>query len=183
MRKLYNMILLQTLYFFLPAYISNMMPVFVKKINFLNYPIDHGREWKGKRILGDHKTWRGLFFGTFSGFIFYEFQRLLYNNGILTQFALVDYSNTPIFLGALLGFSALFGDLLKSFFKRRLNIRPGKPWVPFDQLDFIVTTIVLTVHWSGITIIDSVLTIVVVFFLTMAVQYAGYKLRLKSDKL
>lgn len=175
--------LLEALYFFLPAYISNMMPVFVKKIDFLNRPVDHAKEWRGKRILGDHKTWRGIFFGTLSGFVVFELQRLLYNNGIFTKFALINYSNAPIFLGLLLGFSALFGDLLKSFIKRRLDIRPGQPWVPFDQLDFIVTAIIVTRPWSRITMWDALLTVGIVFFLTMVVQYAGYKLKLKSDKL
>ena len=175
--------LLSSLYFFLPAYVANMMPVFVKKINFLNYPVDFNKEWRGIRILGDHKTWRGLFFGTLSGFITFELQRLLYRNGLLSEFAQINYSEAPLFLGVILGFSALFGDLLKSFFKRRWGIRPGKPWVPFDQLDFIITAIILTAHWSNITIKDALLTIGVVFLLTMVVQYTGYKLKFKSDKL
>ena len=175
--------ILQALYFFIPAYISNMIPVFVKRINFLNYPIDANKTWRGKRILGDHKTWRGLFFGTLSGFLIFELQRSLYNKGILTNLALINYSTAPIFLGALLGFAALFGDSLKSFFKRQMDIRPGKPWVPFDQFDFLVTTVIITIPWSGITLIDSLLVLTIIFFLTIIVQYSGYKLKLKNDKL
>lgn len=174
--------LLSSFYFFMPSYIANMMPVFVKKINFLNSSVDFNKEWRGKRIFGDHKTWRGLFFGTLSGVIIFELQRSLYKNGILSGFAQINYSEAPFSLGILLGFSALFGDLVKSFFKRRWGIRPGQPWVPFDQLDFIIMAIILTAHWSNITIKDSLLTIGVVFLLTMAVQYTGYKLKLKDDK-
>ena len=32
-------------------------------------PIDFGRSWRGARILGDGKTWRGLFGGVFAGVI------------------------------------------------------------------------------------------------------------------
>ena len=41
-------------------------------------------------------------------------------------------------LGALLGFGAMTGDAVKSFFKRQRGIPPGKSWFPFDQLDFVV---------------------------------------------
>ena len=52
---------LQVLYFFLPAYVANMSPVLVRgRFKALALPIDGGRWLWGKRILGDHKTWRGL---------------------------------------------------------------------------------------------------------------------------
>ena len=48
---------LSALWLFLPAYVSNMMPVFVGG----GRPIDGGRAWRdGRRMLGDGKTWRGL---------------------------------------------------------------------------------------------------------------------------
>lgn len=175
--------LLSALYFFIPAYASNMAPVFFKKINFLNTPVDFGRKWKGKRILGDHKTLRGFFFGTLLGAIIFEVQRALYNNGMLKNLALIDYANAPFFLGALIAFFALFGDSLKSFFKRRLDIKPGRPWIPFDQLDFLLASIIMTAYWTKITFIDSLLVILVIFFLTLIVQYTGYKLKLKDDVL
>ena len=35
-------------------------------------------------------------------------------------------------------FGALIGDIIESFFKRRVGIERGKNWIPFDQLDFIL---------------------------------------------
>jgi CDP-2,3-bis-(O-geranylgeranyl)-sn-glycerol synthase len=35
------------------------------------------------------------------------------------------------------------GDAVKSFLKRRAGIRPGRPWIPFDQIDFVVGELVL----------------------------------------
>ena len=176
-------IIFQALWFFIPAFIANMAPVFVKKINFLNYPIDFEKTWNGKRLFGSHKTFRGFFFGTLFGAIFFEFQRMLFNLEIMKDFALINYSTAPFFLGALIAFSALLGDSVKSFFKRRFDIRPGKPWVPFDQLDFMIFAVGLTLPWSGLSILNALIVMGVVFILTMVVQYTGYLLKFKDDKL
>ena len=55
---------LQVCYFFMPAYLANMSPVLVSRwFSALAVPIDGGKTLWGKRILGDHKTWRGLLAG------------------------------------------------------------------------------------------------------------------------
>jgi CDP-2,3-bis-(O-geranylgeranyl)-sn-glycerol synthase len=175
--------LLQALYFFVPSYIANMAPVLVKKIKFLDYPADFGKSWKGNRILGSHKTLRGFFFGTLFALITFEIQRILYSHNILKSLALIDYAASPFYLGALIGFSALFGDSIKSFFKRRLGIQPGHPWIPFDQIDFLVVSIIITAFFSKITLLDSLLALALVFFLTLIVQYISFRLKLKEDIL
>ena len=175
--------ILAALYFFIPAYIANMMPVFVRRIKFLGFPVDFGRKFLGRRILGANKTWRGIFFGIIGGFAVFLIQRFLFTRGVFTQFALVDYGKAPLFLGILLGFSALFGDIIESFLKRQLSIPPGRPWVPFDQLDFLISAILITRPWSDITLKDSLLTMIVVLFATMIVQFTGYQLKLKKDVL
>jgi CDP-2,3-bis-(O-geranylgeranyl)-sn-glycerol synthase len=51
----------------------------------------------------------------------------------------LDYGSYAILImGLFMGFGALIGDSIKSFFKRQMNIAPGRPWVPFDQLDFVI---------------------------------------------
>jgi CDP-2,3-bis-(O-geranylgeranyl)-sn-glycerol synthase len=50
----------------------------------------------------------------------------------------VDYAAEPILPGLLMGIGAGPGDAVKSFFKRRLGICPGVPWLGFDQLDFFL---------------------------------------------
>jgi len=37
-----------------------------------------------------------------------------------------------------MGAGALVGDLIKSFFKRKLKIDEGNAWFPFDQIDWII---------------------------------------------
>ena len=54
------------LWFFLPAGVANMAPVFADKIPALRnwtLPLDFGHKFHGKRIFGDNKTWRGLLLG------------------------------------------------------------------------------------------------------------------------
>ena len=130
---------LQVLYFFLPAYLANMSPVLVRRrFNALAVPIDGGRTFGGKRIFGDHKTWRGLLAGVVAGALAFELQRLAYEAGFARGLALIDYSAHPLLLGLLMGFGAGAGDAVKSFFKRRIDIKPGASWPVFDQLDFFL---------------------------------------------
>jgi CDP-2,3-bis-(O-geranylgeranyl)-sn-glycerol synthase len=35
-------------------------------------------------------------------------------------------------------FGALLGDIIESFFKRRVGRKRGEDWIPFDQIDFIL---------------------------------------------
>jgi CDP-2,3-bis-(O-geranylgeranyl)-sn-glycerol synthase len=49
--------------------VANMAPVFFKKIPILGAPIDNGKTWRGKRIFGDNKTWRGIIAAILIGFL------------------------------------------------------------------------------------------------------------------
>ena len=69
---------------------------------------------------------------------------LFFRSDFFRANTLVDYGKVDfILLGALMGGGALIGDLVKSFIKRRLNQPPGKPWFPWDQLDWIAGVIAL----------------------------------------
>jgi CDP-2,3-bis-(O-geranylgeranyl)-sn-glycerol synthase len=131
--------ILQVLWLFIPAYLANMSPVLVQgHLERLATPIDGGRTFRGKRILGDHKTWRGLLVGIVVGVVVYELQRLLYARGVASGLALLDYADDPLLPGLLMGLGTGVGDALKSFFKRRVGLAPGASWPVFDQLDFFV---------------------------------------------
>jgi CDP-2,3-bis-(O-geranylgeranyl)-sn-glycerol synthase len=130
---------LQVLWFFVPAYLANMSPVLVQGwFQRLATPMDGGRYFRGRRILGDHKTWRGLLAGIVVGTAVYELQRLFHAAGFATGLALVDYAGHPIVPGVLMGLGTGIGDAVKSFVKRRtwIDIEPGASWPVFDQLDF-----------------------------------------------
>lgn len=135
--------ILRALWLFLPAYAANMAPVFAAKlIPRWTAPIDGGRAAKdGERILGPGKTWRGLAGGTVvGGLVALAVGALAPFWGIMDG---VDYglptvgSLRVLLFGAVVGGMALVGDFVKSYFKRRRRIARGRPWVPFDQLDFV----------------------------------------------
>ena len=103
------------LYFFVPAYLANMSPVLVRgHFEALAKPIDCGRELGGKRILGDHKTWRGLLAAVVTGVLVFEVQRLPYQCGVATSLASIDYAAHPVLPGFLMGFLATIGVSLRT---------------------------------------------------------------------
>jgi CDP-2,3-bis-(O-geranylgeranyl)-sn-glycerol synthase len=129
---------LQVLYLFLPAYVANMAPVLARELlPSWSAPIDGGRTFRGRRILGAHKTWRGLATGVLGGVLVFEAQAAVHRAGLLPGLALIDYGNAGLWPGLLLGLGALVGDAVKSFFKRQVGIAPGESWIGPDQLDFM----------------------------------------------
>jgi CDP-2,3-bis-(O-geranylgeranyl)-sn-glycerol synthase len=131
--------LLALLYFMLPAYIANMAPVLTKGIlKKLAYPVDFGAKFRGKPLLGKNKTWRGLIMGVMAGALVFLAQRWLYQFQFFARHSLIDYSSAAVWIGVLLGFGALAGDMVESFFKRQTSRKPGKPWIPFDQVDYTI---------------------------------------------
>lgn len=132
--------IVQALWIILPAYVANALAVIVGG----GKPIDGGRTWKdGKRILGDGKTWRGLLSGAFLGMTAGLGLTVAARYINASEFGFLDLN---IFLGApgnilicfSLSFGALFGDIIESFFKRRIGKDRGEDWFGFDQLDFIL---------------------------------------------
>jgi CDP-2,3-bis-(O-geranylgeranyl)-sn-glycerol synthase len=121
---------IQLLYFMAPAYVANMAPPFVKYWRGWNPPIS--RRW-----LGDHKTVLGFAAGVSAAALTALAQSYLAWPGALAV------HDTWLGLGLRLGIGAMAGDAVKSFFKRRAAIPPGQPWIPFDQVDFVLAALVL----------------------------------------
>ena len=157
-------LILQCFYFMLPAYFANMAPVIVKKIPFLNFPIDFNKKISNKPLLGKNKTFRGLIFGILFGILIAFIQHIFYQNNIFIGLSFIDYSDW-LLIGFLLGFGAIFGDLVKSFFKRRLNYEPGKPFIPFDQTDFVFGAIIFVYPLVSLTF-DKVIIIFILSFVS-----------------
>lgn len=170
------MIILQALYFMLPAYLANMMPVLVKPF----FP------WWSRSIsekfFGSHKTWRGIFAGICGGIIMIFIQREI--GAAATGISLIDYQNmslqTLFLLGFLFGFGALIGDLIKSFFKRRLKIAEGQPWIPFDQLDFVTGALLATSPLYLPSPLHIAIILILTPFLHLASNIISYKLGWKK---
>ena len=43
-------------------------------------PVDSGRQWRGKEIFGENKTWRGIIVGVLAGVVAAGIQALLFFN-------------------------------------------------------------------------------------------------------
>jgi CDP-2,3-bis-(O-geranylgeranyl)-sn-glycerol synthase len=142
--------ILFALWFFLPAGLANAAPVFANKIpksDWLAKPMDFGKHFRGKRIFGEHKTWRGLLAGIVAAETVILLEYFLYRNtGWGRSISLyVDYEHTNVLLlGFLFAVGALGFDALKSFFKRQVGVKPGGTWFPFDQIDYIVGGLLLS---------------------------------------
>lgn len=164
-------------------YIANLTPVLVSKLPLLAVPIDGGKMWRGYRLLGDNKTWRGLIFGSCVGTLVASLQFYGYHHiDVLQNISIYNYKGmgTTVLLGFLLSFGALLGDALKSLVKRQLNRPSGSAWPPFDQLDFIVIGLLLTstYYWPGYQV--ALTLIVITPLLHWLTNLLGYKLGLKN---
>lgn len=164
----------QALYFFLPAYVANMTPVLVRKAPFLNRPIQ-------EKLFGAHKTWRGLVLGTLAGTMVFWLQQIAYRQGF-TELAFLDYAHISLAYGLLLSGGALLGDIIKSYYKRKENIPPGKSWIPWDQLDFVVGGIVGASFLYAPPFGMAMVLLIVSPLLHLVVNYLGYLLHLKPNK-
>ncbi len=117
--------LLELLYLMAPAYAANMAPPLVRYWRGWNRPIN-------ARWLGEHKTVIGFGAGVIAAVVAAGIQsRLRWASPISSV-------GHPLAHGLRLGFGAMLGDTIKSLVKRRVGIPPGAPWVPFDQLDFVL---------------------------------------------
>jgi len=175
--------ILKCLWFFAPAGLANMFAFLSKYIRILKVPIDFGGNFRGKRIFGDNKTWRGAFFGIFVGFLVFLLQKYLYRYNFFHDLSLFDYSKMSWLFGLLLSSGAIIGDLIKSFFKRRVNIAPGQSWMPFDQIDYTICVIALGsfIFFPGWPIAFGVVAIG--FLLHILFNLASYILKMKRSKL
>ena len=143
-------VIIQAFWIVIPIYIANASAVIVGG----GAPIDLRKNWKdGRRILGDGKTWRGLFAGTFlgmtAGFGLVVAAKFI-GSSEYAYLGLTDFEGFPMMILILfsLCFGALLGDVIESFFKRRVGKDRGQDWIPFDQLDFLVGSLIFSFFMS-----------------------------------
>ena len=103
-----TLLIIQSIYFIVPAYFANMAPVIANKLKIMkrvNKPIDMNLNFDdGKPIFGKHKTYRGFIVAIITGIILAFIQSGLYKVHFFRSISIIDYSN-PLFIGFLLGFA------------------------------------------------------------------------------
>lgn len=181
--------LLFALWFLLPAALANVAPIFgavIPGLRNLNAPLDGGRTFRGKELLGKHKTWRGFVLGMLVSTITLAGQHYGFNHSDWLHHVSngVNYNDLPVLvLGPLFGLGALGGDAIESFFKRQKGVISGEAWVPFDQLDYIFGGLLVTLPFVLLTPIWYVFIILVWFVMHLLASYIGFLLGLKAKPI
>ncbi len=166
--------LLKIIWFFLPAYTANISAS-IFKIEKLNRPIS-------EKYFGSHKTYSGFFSGIIFALLIASFQRILFDLSFFQKISYLDYSKNYILIGFLLGFGALFGDLIKSFFKRRFEIPPGEKWIPFDQIDYTIGAIIFSFFIFSPSLEFIISAIILNFFLHILINHLGFYLGIRKSR-
>lgn len=175
---------IKSVYLMLPAYVANMMPVFVKNFGifkFLDKPIDLNKKLGKERIFGSHKTFRGFITGIVSAIAVAFFQYHVEIYDLFLSISVVDHSRW-ILIGFCLGSGAMIGDLVKSFFKRRAGIKPGKKFIPFDQIDYTIGALALMLIFYTPSIQMVIVILLISFVFHIAANHIGYYIGLREVK-
>ncbi len=165
-------------WFFLPAGLANMAPVLASKLPVISRwktPLDGAKKFRGHRVLGDNKTWRGLCSGAVLaaalGWPIFAWLGLSLDRG--------NY----LLLGAAMGIGALLGDAVESFFKRQFQVAPGDSWFPFDQIDYIIGGLLASLLFVRLPWNIYILVTVLYFGLHLTVSYIGFLLHFKDKPI
>src|SRR5271165_1569908 len=160
---------LKLVYLMLPAYLANMAPPFTRFWTGWNRPINN--EW-----FGDHKTIVG-----FGAGLIVAVAVVFVQSRINCHEGMVSYDRWPL-LGLAFGFGAMGGDSMKSFVKRRIGIAPGRPWIPMDQLDFVVGSLLLIGWWAKVTWLDIALILAISFLGDIVINHLSYALGIRNTR-
>jgi CDP-2,3-bis-(O-geranylgeranyl)-sn-glycerol synthase len=176
--------LIIAIWLMLPAYLPNNFAVLLGG----GRPLDFGRCFPdGRRILGNGKTFRGTIAGALAG----VGVGLILDSIASSRpdLGLPDFGAGPELILVLVGLSlgAMAGDIIASFFKRRMGMERGASLFLVDQLDFVagswVLTLLLAPRWFLENFTGEIILIVLVVtpILHRATNIIGYKIKAKKE--
>ena len=173
---------------FAPAMLSNSNAALIGG----HAPVDFGKSWRGKRILGDGKTWRGFIGGALASVvvgIIMVWISILF--GSENHWGFGPSWSENIGLLFCMSFGALIGDMLGSFLKRRIGIDRGKQAPLLDQYDYVVGAFlflsIFYPHWvyatylEGYHLIALIVLLVFVYVSHRVANYIGYWMGVKDN--
>src|SRR5574338_1573527 len=145
--------------------VANGTPVFAKKLmgDTLAQPLDGGvRFFDGRPLFGTSKTLRGVLLSVIA-------------TGIVAPLADIDWH-----VGLLIGATAMAGDLVSSFVKRRLGLAPSSRAVGLDQIPAALLPMVAGAGIYGLSVADVALAVAIFFVGEVVVSRLLYRMRLRD---
>ncbi len=168
-----GLLVLQSLWFIAPAYASNGFPPLMQG----SHPIDGKRLFRGKRLLGDGKTWEGLIGGIIVGLLVGSLQ-VAYQSQLDYAGLNLPAMTMPLVLALSLGTMA--GDLLGSFIKRRLGIKRGGSAPLLDQDGFVAMAFVFAAFVYPVSGLILVLLLLITPPIHWITNICGYYMKFKK---
>lgn len=184
---------------FLPVVLAGVVNAIFCKSNFLNSlytPIDRGLKLKdGKRLFGDHKTFKGVIgYVVLTALFMVIFGLISSKVSILDKYNLfyTNHNNTLVFnllLGLLLGFAWAIFELPNSFIKRRLDISPGNTssnllykvlFIFLDQADSIFGVVLVLTLFYPLSLVNYLFFVLVGALTHIIFNYLLYVLKIRK---
>jgi hypothetical protein len=183
---------LEALWIFLPVIGAPLLHVWVLRgdlLRGLKRPLDGGLTLRGRRLLGNNKTWRGA---------------LLMCAGVLLATLVLSLwpwwwdrlpddirDAGPLLYGFLLGLGVVVGELPNSFLKRQLDIAPGsqrtswsgRAMTLLDQGDLVIGIWVCLLPIYALSFPDALLAFVVISAVHFGVNFVGYAVGARTARV
>ena len=175
----------QAAYLFAPLLVATLLSAIVLKLDllrFLKRPLDGGRSWRGRRLFGDNKTWRGVVVAVLGCIAGVAVQRYVIGAQV-GAVAVVRYEGLDVLLfGAAMGGGAMLGELPNSFAKRQLGIAPGKTttgaraiaFYVWDQVDLLTGAWPLLACWTSPRLEVVLASFALVLIIHPTISVVGY---------
>ena len=144
---------------------ANGTPVLAKRIlgHRFSCPIDFGvRFFDGQPLFGPSKTVRGVL------------------SSILVTSALAPTIGLEWEIGALVGSTAMAGDLFSSFLKRRFRLPPSSRATGLDQIPEALLPLLACRSVLALTVVDITVGVVLFFLGGLALSRVLYKLGIRG---
>jgi CDP-2,3-bis-(O-geranylgeranyl)-sn-glycerol synthase len=182
----------QAFYLFSPLLVAAGLAALVMRrdgLRILNRPLDGGAMLRGRRWLGDGKTWRGAVLAVAGCCLGTVVQRAC--AGVVPNaLQVVDYAAIDaLAFGAALGLGAVLGELPNSFVKRRLGIPRGETaegpvaavFYVWDQVDTLLGAWPLACIWLTPRPLLVVMSMALVLIVHPAASWVGYHVGARSS--
>src|SRR3989338_1246052 len=167
------LLILQCLWFIAPAYAANGFPPLMQG----KRPIDGRKTFKGKRILGDGKTWEGTLGGIIVGLLVGTLE-VMYQKDIAYLGLNLPQMTMPLVVALSIG--TMVGDIGGSFIKRRMDIKRGDAAPLLDQEGFLVAAFVLASFVYQLNLIIVVTLLIITPPIHWITNVVGYYTKFKK---